>query len=429
MLACGPKHAPSATDAELTYLDVGPDKPGVCLSKVPEAGKLPDKGTSWTAGVAALEEADLDAAEGHFAGDHPAHQAGAAVLALLQGQLETGRGSLRDLANAWPDDPCLQQAAGYAFLLAGRLDTGMGFVKSAVKLAPNEADNHLLDGVARFGRGDLDGAMKAWRTTLQLEPGNPLASAMLGDLAVSRGDAASAVPHLEAALAGGIDVSPKLAPAYFAAGQLGDYLRVASTAAWPLGDGGSLATADDTVAAYRELVGVTDGALPIELETSMGTLHCELFWEQTPVTVANFVGLARGTQPWIDPATGELGSGSYYAGTVFHRVIPEFMIQGGDRTGTGTGTPGYRFADEILPSVRFDRPGLLGMANNGANANGSQFFVTEEAVPHLDGRHTIFGACDEADLGVVKNIARVPIGAMDKPLEDVVLIGVHGPWD
>ncbi len=428
LLACAPKHASSASDAELRYLDLGPDKPAVCVSQVPAAGKLPGGGAAWTAGVDALERADLETAARHLQGEHAAHRAAAAILDLAEGRLDPGRTTLRDLANAWPDDGCLQQAAGYAYLLSGRLDTGTGFVRSAVKLSPGQPDNHLLDGLTRFSTGDLDGALKAMRTVLSLEPDNPLANAMLGNVAVSRGDAATALPHLEAALAGGIDVSHDLAPAYFAAGQLGDYLRVTSLAGWPLGDDGVLATAADPVASFKELLGVTDGTLPVELVTSLGSIHCELYWEQAPVTVANFVGLAKGTQPWVDPTSHTPGEGPLYEELLFHRVIEAFMVQTGDPTGTGAGGPGYRFPDEIVPSLSFDRGGLLGMANNGVDANGSQFFVTEVAVPHLDGRHTVFGACDAATLGVVKNIGRVPVGAMDKPLEPVWLHEVRGPW-
>ncbi|MEC7949546.1 MAG: peptidylprolyl isomerase [Myxococcota bacterium] len=153
----------------------------------------------------------------------------------------------------------------------------------------------------------------------------------------------------------------------------------------------------------------------------MGALECELYWDKAPVTVGNFVGLARGTQPWVDPRTGAPGEGSFYAGTILHRVIPEFMIQMGDPTGTGSGDPGYRFPDELAPDLRFDRPGLLAMANSGPATNGGQFFVTEVPTAHLSGRHTIFGACDEAAIATVKQIARVPRDEMDKPIEPVVL--------
>jgi len=155
-------------------------------------------------------------------------------------------------------------------------------------------------------------------------------------------------------------------------------------------------------------------------DTTMGTLRCKLFAKEAPKTVANFIGLADGTKDWKDPATGQTKHGvPLYSGTIFHRVIPGFMIQGGDPMGSGYGDPGYKFADEFVPSLTFDRPGRLAMANSGPNTNGSQFFITDVPTPHLNGRHTIFGQCDEASVELVKKIARVPKGAGDKPLTPV----------
>ena len=126
-------------------------------------------------------------------------------------------------------------------------------------------------------------------------------------------------------------------------------------------------------------------------QTSAGDIVVRLLPEKAPKTVENFLGLAEGTLEWADPKSGEKVKKPLYDGTIFHRVIPEFMIQGGDPLGNGTGGPGYRFADEIGPDNRFDRPGLLAMANAGPNTNGSQFFITEVPTPHLDRGHTIFG--------------------------------------
>jgi peptidyl-prolyl cis-trans isomerase A (cyclophilin A) len=126
-------------------------------------------------------------------------------------------------------------------------------------------------------------------------------------------------------------------------------------------------------------------------QTSAGDIVVKLLPEKAPKTVENFLGLAEGTREWKDPRSGSLVKKPLYDGTVFHRVIPEFMIQGGDPLGTGTGGPGYKFADEIGPDNRFDRPGLLAMANAGPNTNGSQFFITEVPTPHLNRGHTIFG--------------------------------------
>jgi peptidyl-prolyl cis-trans isomerase A (cyclophilin A) len=126
-------------------------------------------------------------------------------------------------------------------------------------------------------------------------------------------------------------------------------------------------------------------------QTSLGEIVVKLLPEKAPKTVANFVELAEGTREWKDPRSGQSAKRPLYDGTVFHRVIPDFMIQGGDPLGTGTGGPGYRFEDEIGPENRFDRPGLLAMANSGPNTNGSQFFITEVPTRHLDRGHTIFG--------------------------------------
>jgi peptidyl-prolyl cis-trans isomerase A (cyclophilin A) len=143
-------------------------------------------------------------------------------------------------------------------------------------------------------------------------------------------------------------------------------------------------------------------------DTSMGRMTCKLFEKEAPETVANFVGLADGTVVWTDPTTHKkMRNKPLYNGTVFHRVIPEFMIQGGDPTATGTGDPGYAFKDEFNPDLKFDVPGRLAMANSGPDTNGSQFFITEVPVEYLNGKHTIFGQCDDASIGVVKSITRV----------------------
>lgn len=155
--------------------------------------------------------------------------------------------------------------------------------------------------------------------------------------------------------------------------------------------------------------------------TSHGRFTARLLPEHAPATVANFVELATGVKQWWDPHDGRMRSEPLYSGTIFHRVIPDFMIQGGDPTGTGTGGPGYRFEDECPPGgPQFDRPGLLAMANAGPNTNGSQFFVTVGATPWLNGKHTIFGEVTEG-YEVVEGISRVPTGAQDRPAEDVVL--------
>ena len=158
------------------------------------------------------------------------------------------------------------------------------------------------------------------------------------------------------------------------------------------------------------------------MDTSMGRITCQFFEKQAPKTVANFIALAQGTKDWTDPQTHKpMHNKPLYDGTIFHRVIPEFMIQGGDPTGTGMGDPGYQFEDEFDPNLNFDVPGRLAMANSGPNTNGSQFFITEVPTEHLNQRHTIFGQCDDASLTVVKAIARVERDSNDKPVTPVVL--------
>ena len=162
-----------------------------------------------------------------------------------------------------------------------------------------------------------------------------------------------------------------------------------------------------------------NGKLVATFDTSMGAIHCELYGDKTPMTVANFIGLATGKKPWMNPKTGNVEKGKpYFDGLIFHRVIPEFMIQGGDPLGIGRGGPGYQFGDEFLPELRM-QPGTLAMANAGAGTNGSQFFITEVAPEHLNGKHTIFGQCKELDL--VKQIARVPQNAENKPDKPIVM--------
>jgi peptidyl-prolyl cis-trans isomerase A (cyclophilin A) len=158
------------------------------------------------------------------------------------------------------------------------------------------------------------------------------------------------------------------------------------------------------------------------MDTSMGRITCRLFDKQAPQTVTNFVGLAEGTKDWTDPTTHEKVHGKpLYDGTLFHRVIPGFMAQGGDPMGTGMGDPGYYIPDEIDPSLMFDVPGRLAMANSGPNTDGSQFFVTEEIQPDLNGHYTIFGQCDPSSVLVVKTITRVERDGRDKPVAPVVL--------
>ncbi|WP_156937662.1 peptidylprolyl isomerase [Haloglycomyces albus] len=162
------------------------------------------------------------------------------------------------------------------------------------------------------------------------------------------------------------------------------------------------------------------------LHTNVGDINMTLFDLQAPKTVENFVGLAEGTKDYIDPNTGQPGSGPYYNGVVFHRVIDGFMIQTGDPTGTGTGGPGYKFGDEIHPDLHFGQPYLLAMANAGPGTNGSQFFISVQPTPHLTGRHTIFGeVADDESKRVVDSIATTQTDPKDRPVNDIVIESVE----
>jgi peptidyl-prolyl cis-trans isomerase A (cyclophilin A) len=160
----------------------------------------------------------------------------------------------------------------------------------------------------------------------------------------------------------------------------------------------------------------------VVMDTSMGRIACQFFQKQAPKTVANFIALAQGSKDWTDPITNKTQHNRpLYNGTIFHRVIPGFMIQGGDPAGTGMGSPGYQFDDEFDPNLNFDVPGRLAMANSGPNTDGSQFFITELPYESLNQHYTIFGQCDDASVEVVKAIARVPRNSDDKPITPVVL--------
>jgi peptidyl-prolyl cis-trans isomerase A (cyclophilin A) len=158
--------------------------------------------------------------------------------------------------------------------------------------------------------------------------------------------------------------------------------------------------------------------------TSEGSFKVRLFDDEVPKTVANFTGLAEGSKEWTDPGTGRKTNARYFDGTIFHRVIEGFMIQGGDPLGQGTGGPGYTFADEFSPKLRHDRAGLLSMANRGPNTNGGQFFITLAATPWLDNKHSIFGEIVEG-MDVVKKIGSTPTSKPgDRPLKPITIQSV-----
>jgi peptidyl-prolyl cis-trans isomerase A (cyclophilin A) len=196
----------------------------------------------------------------------------------------------------------------------------------------------------------------------------------------------------------------------------------AATPAAPAGGGDTVRppTAADLAEYTKDVSG--NGPLTATIDTSLGAFHCELFPDKAPMTVANFVGLATGKKAWKDPRSGATQTGKpFFDGLIFHRVIPGFMIQGGDPLGQGVGGPGYQFDDEVNNGLTM-KPGTLAMANAGPGTNGSQFFITEGAPVHLNDRHTIFGQCKEVDL--VKKIEGVPRGASDRPETPVTITKV-----
>lgn len=173
------------------------------------------------------------------------------------------------------------------------------------------------------------------------------------------------------------------------------------------------------VTIQEEKLGLGAGLYAV-FETSMGEVVCQLEEQKTPETVKNFVGLATGEKEYTDPKTGKKSNDPFYDGTIFHRIIKDFMIQGGDRLGQGTGGPGYRFKDEFDSSLKHNTPGVLSMANSGPNTNGSQFFITLVPTPWLDHRHSVFGRVVKG-MDVVAAIGNVPTGPQDRPRQEVLV--------
>lgn len=412
--AGGPGGAKGGPTAALGWLRAAPADPGFCVSAVLEAGPYP-------AGQALFSTASPDTLVAGIPGltdEHPAAAAAKAGLMWISGQAPEAREALRALVNAHPTDACLQAAIARTYADLGALRIARGHAEEAVRIAPEDSGYAYLLGALQQAEGDGDRAAATWRGLLQRDPAHPGANVQLAGIYLQQGDHLMAIPLLERAMAAGMPVEGALAQAYFGTGQLGPYVALASRKGAPLGDGGRIGASDQPEQVLREVLGVgADGALWAEIRTTVGPLRCALFWQEAPITVANFAGLARGTQPWVDPRTDTPGVGALYDQTLFHRVIPEFMVQGGDPRGDGTGGPGYRFADELTSGRTFDRPGLLAMANSGPGTNGSQWFITEVPVPHLNGRHTIFGECDAESLERVRVIARQPRGPDDVPLE------------
>ena len=194
----------------------------------------------------------------------------------------------------------------------------------------------------------------------------------------------------------------------------------------PLLAQGATTSTDALPDAPSAAAGIQPEPLPtgptVVLDTTMGRITCKLYTTEAPITSQNFIDLAEGRKDWTDPVTHRLMHGRrIYDNTTFHRVIPEFMAQGGDPSGTGMGDAGYYFNQEPTPTLLFDRPGRLAMANSGPNTNSSQFFITEAAVAELNGGYNLFGQCDDAGVAVVSAITHTPRDSNDKPLTPVIL--------
>ncbi len=399
------------------WLDAGPSEPAVC---VPALAQEPPLGAreraSWWDGLDALRAGDPLTAQGHFtrAGTHPVVSGARVATSLLFGDGDRAAVRVAPMVERFPDDPCLLHTAALAARQAG--DPALGFERAAraASLAPEQPDIAFAYALIA-AEHDPDTGWKTAEDMAARFPDHPGAFQVQATVALAKGDLEAAIPPLQQMLALGTPVEGMLLTAYRMTGRLGDALVLHAKRGDRLGDGGAIAAADDPTAAFYDTLGIRpDQRLAATIRTSVGTLRCTLLPDLAPLTVLNFVGLTRGTIAWTDPS-GVERTDPLYPGTTFHRVIPGFMVQGGDPKGDGSGGPGYQFPDEIDQRIRFDRPGILAMANSGPNTNGSQFFVTEAPTPHLDGLHTIFGHCDEASQRLVTTMTRSPRGEADRP--------------
>jgi cyclophilin family peptidyl-prolyl cis-trans isomerase len=207
-------------------------------------------------------------------------------------------------------------------------------------------------------------------------------------------------------------------------------LLVGGLMAWAQSSGQSAPAAKPGTGAKAPVHHAAAGQPTAVIDTTAGKMTCVLFPDKAPIGVANFIGLATGTKDWTSPSGAKKHGVTLYDGTIFHRVIPGFMIQGGDPKGDGTGDPGYKFKNEVSGDLLFDRPGRLAYANSGPDTNGSQFFITEVATPHLNGKYTLFGQCDDETVALVTKIAHMATDPMnDRPFRPVKITHItitHG---
>lgn len=398
----------------------------LCLSSVPHAGKVRGKDAKVVQEAMDLLASGEGIAEGWPAVDaalgelkpHPAVDALRATGAWMTG----GDGEpLVELSSAWPYDACLGTTAAAWALLDGRTADAEAIAGRAWIAGPSGPLGALL-ATAVIELGDLERAFTIANRALQVAPEDGAVRRIRARAAVMLGDPDRVADDLDWLLdQGDTTLDPYLMPVYFTQGKVDAYLKLAARQGLPVAIAPGLAEAESPLATLRAAMGLErpGDRLVATLVTSEGEIPCTLFVDRAPVTVANFVGLATGKQPWTDPRTGTAGEGPLYVDIPFHRVIPGFMVQTGDPQGDGRGGPGYRFPDEIVRSLHFDRLGRLAMANAGPDTNGSQFFVTDGEAFHLDGKHTIFGQCTSPD--VATRIANVDRDTNDRPYQTVTL--------
>ena len=409
--------APAAL-SEPVWLDLDPLRPRICVSMVPEAGRF--KGgdaEGWADVRRSLESGKLTDAivRSSELKRHPAQRTVRAAAYIL------GRGQaidLRPLVEKYPEDACLSVMAASVALKAGDVAGMIQNVERAYAVWPDQADVAELYALA----GPTPTERRArFQAAVEASPEDLSLRYSVAQLAETDGDLATAVAGYRKVYdLGYTEVAVKLEKMALQTGDIDTYLALAIDDTSPV-HGPGFEGVEDRKQAYLDWLGLDAITTPLfaVFDTSEGELVCQLWPDNAPVTVMNFVGLARGDQPWT--RNGQEVREPLYNDTIFHRVIPEFMVQAGDPEGTGRGSPGYRFADEPTPRASFDRPGLLGMANSGPDTNGSQFFITEVPTPHLSGKHTIFGQCEPQAVDKVKAIARLPRGPGDKPERDVML--------
>ncbi|MEZ4317739.1 MAG: peptidylprolyl isomerase [Myxococcota bacterium] len=410
--------APAALSEPL-WIDLDPLQPRMCISMVPGAGAFRGKDAeAWSKARRELESGDLKGAIATTRDlkPHPAQRSIRAAAYLLgDGQAL----DLEPLVAKYPEDACLAVMAA-AVAMRGNDTAGMvRNIEAAHAVWPDQPDVAELYALAGSTPGER---AERFRKAVVDYPDDLSLRYAVAQLAEQDGDIPTAVAGYRRVWElGRSEVGEKLERMALRAGDLDTYLRVAYTDDVPVKGPGFSADTADYAKAYLAWLGLESATDPLYavFETEQGEMRCRLEVANAPITVMNFVGLARGEQPWT--RSGLAASGPLYDSTIFHRVIPDFMIQGGDPEGTGRGSPGYRFRDEPSPDIAFDAPGVLAMANSGPDTNGSQFFITEGPTPHLSGKHTVFGHCDARALDTVRRITGVPRDSSDRPSEDVVL--------